>query len=90
MSCKDRPPTRQCIGEIKFRRSFRAATGLAPHELQRDLRLRDAMRLFSTSANKVISVPLDCGFDNAAYFSTWFQRQTGMTPTRYRAQVVAS
>jgi len=73
-----------------FQRSFKAATGLSPHEFQRDLRLQHAMHLLSMSADPVISVALDCGFDNAAYFSTWFKRQTGMTPTKYRAQAVAS
>jgi len=73
-----------------FQRSFKAATGLSPHEFQRDLRLQHAMHLLSTSAEPIIAVALDCGFDNAAYFSTWFKRQTGMTPTKYRAQAVAS
>lgn len=50
-------------------------------------RLRNAAMLLMSTDGSVISIALDSGFRNISYFNRAFQKQYGMSPGRYRAQV---
>ncbi|OYU98724.1 MAG: hypothetical protein CFE26_27090 [Verrucomicrobiales bacterium VVV1] len=52
--------------------------------------LRDRVRLESAqaalrSAPSVAEAATRCGFEDPNYFARWFRRQTGKTPSRWRA-----
>ncbi len=82
-----------------------AQTGITPTQLNRvcrqvlgrtalgvlHARLRlEAERDLAYTAMSVKQIALDLGFSDAAYFTRFFQRQTGLTPTAWRAQAAAA
>lgn len=67
-------------------RQFRRAFGLTPHDYLARRRLREAMRLLARDRTGIAAVAKAVGFPDAAYFSRFFVRCTGVTPTAYREQ----
>lgn len=65
-------------------RQFKQATGTTPHGYLVTCRANEARRLLRTSKISVEEVASRTGFDDNAYFSRFFKRSTGLTPTEYR------
>lgn len=65
----------------QFRRSF----GVAPHQFLLRLRVEHAQSLLATSDAPLIEVAALCGFGDAPHFAKAFKRETGSTPSAYRA-----
>jgi AraC-like DNA-binding protein len=72
-----------------FRRLFRELTGTTPHDYLVKLRVGRAMRALSASDVSVTDVALASGFSDGNYFSYMFRKQTGMSPSRYRREVLS-
>jgi AraC-like DNA-binding protein len=67
-----------------FLRTFRAVTGVTPHQWLLRARLREAAeRLASTNA-PVTNVALDVGFDDLSNFTRTFRAEFGASPRQYR------
>lgn len=49
------------------------------------LKVRKAMELLKTTDQRMYEIADFLGFQNAYYFSSWFKREVGVTPTEYRA-----
>lgn len=69
-----------------FIRLFREAIGLPPMAYLNRRRLELATNLLRRSDVSVAEVALQAGWPDANYFSRYFNRNFGMTPTRYRAR----
>ncbi len=67
-----------------FNRIFYEAFGVAPMQMLRDMRLRQAQHLLETSDNPLDSISMSCGFNDTAYFCRVFFRNYQMTPGQYR------
>ena len=67
-----------------FSRSFKAATGSAPHEYVSLQRLDLAKRLLLTSDRLLIDIAYATGFSSQANFNRAFRRAVGTTPGAYR------
>ena len=67
-----------------FARKFEEALGLSPLEYLRKFRLNQARNLLATSDQTAGKIALDCGFEDAAYFSRLFKREWGHTPGEFR------
>jgi AraC-like DNA-binding protein len=65
-------------------RQFKQATGITPHAYLLDCRAKEARRLLRASNISVEEVANRTGFYDHAYFSRFFKRSTGLTPTEYR------
>jgi AraC-like DNA-binding protein len=73
------------MSRFHFIRTFRASTGLTPHQYVRERRLARARHLLSTTAMPVTEVCQAVGFTSLGSFSTLFRRSTGQSPVAYRA-----
>lgn len=73
------------LSPFHFIRTFRAATGLTPHQYVRERRLERARHLLSTTPMPVTEVCQAVGFTSLGSFSTLFRRSTGQSPAAYRA-----
>ncbi len=66
-------------------RIFKAAFSVTPNEYIADLRMKKAKQLLESTNLSIGEISWICGFDDQNYFSRFFKRNTGMTPTEYRA-----
>lgn len=67
------------IGEL-----VRGATGLPLHKYLLRLRLRRATELLAAGTLPISEIARQCGFESAAYFTRYFRRMIGCTPSEYR------
>ncbi len=61
-----------------------AATGRPPGEILREAVLHEAQRLLARSDFSCAQIARELGFDDASYFSRFFRREAGVTPSRFR------
>ena len=66
-------------------RAFRKHFGCTPGEYVRHLRIEFASRELSKSDTPLVEIALAAGFAHQSHFSRIFKRQTGMTPSAFRA-----
>jgi len=66
-------------------RRLRAESGITLGGLLNELRLAEATRLLRGSDAEIGTVAEAVGMDDQNYFSRWFRRLTGQTPTRWRS-----
>lgn len=62
-----------------------AHTGRTPAELLREATLREAQRLLARTSLSCAQVASTLGFEDASYFSRFFRRESGITPTGFRS-----
>lgn len=75
-----------CMSPAHFSRSFKAATGCAPHEYVSRQRLDLAKRLLATDRQSLAEIAFATGFSSQANFNRAFRKAVGTTPRLYRAQ----
>lgn len=73
-----------------FSRFFSARTGEGPAEWIERRRMEQAQHLLLETSMKVLDVALACGYQEAATFTRAFRRQTGTTPSHFRAAKLAA
>lgn len=69
-------------------RAFKAATGLPPHRWQVVRRIERARTLLTGTTLPVAEVASAVGYDDPAYFSRLFAKETGHSPRAWRAEGV--
>jgi AraC-like DNA-binding protein len=69
-----------------FLRTFKAVTGVTPHQWLLRARLREAARRLATSRAPVTEIALDVGFDDLSNFIRTFRAEFGVSPGRYRGR----
>jgi AraC family transcriptional regulator len=67
-----------------FLRTFRAVTGVTPHQWLLRARLRAAAERLATTALPVTGIALDVGFDDLSNFTRSFRAEFGASPREYR------
>ena len=65
-------------------RRFRRSTDMTPMEYLGQVRLHESKILLRSTDLMVSQVAEACGFDNVYYFSNFFRKKMGMSPTQYR------
>ena len=73
------------LSPFHFIRTFRAATGMTPHQYLRDRRLDRARHLLETTPMPVTEICEAVGFRSLGSFSALFRRATGQSPRAFRA-----
>lgn len=70
-----------------FRRSFKQQTGLAPNQYLLDLRIQRSRQLLQSTSMSIQAISDACGFDGVAYFSRYFRKRVGVSPSQYRRRL---
>jgi AraC-like DNA-binding protein len=73
------------LSKMYFAAQFRAATGCRPHECILRKRIERAQQMLVDTAEPLVSIALDVGFQSHAHFSTVFKRFVGLSPYQWRA-----
>ncbi|RWX78565.1 AraC family transcriptional regulator [Neorhizobium lilium] len=72
------------LSQSHFSHSFKASTGLAPHDWQIRARLEKAKDMLLRNDQPLTAIAADTGFADHAHFSRVFRRHVGITPSRWR------
>lgn len=72
------------LSPYHFLRSFKAVTGVTPHQWLVRARLRDAAQRLRTSTQRITDIALDVGFEDLSHFIRSFRRELGVSPRHYR------
>jgi AraC family transcriptional regulator len=75
-----------CMSVGHFTRSFRAATGRAPHAFVAERRLMLAKRRLRDECCSIEEIAFSAGFSSLANFSKAFRHSTGLSPSQFRAR----
>lgn len=78
------------LSPYHFGRVFKHATGKSPYQHLIYWRIVRSQILLAGTERSIIDIATACGFPTQAHFSTAFSRQTGMSPSRYRATIASS
>ena len=65
-------------------RLFRQSYGIIIHQYLAQKKLQKAQALLIGTDHSIAQIAAETGFENEKYFSTFFRRQTGVTPSQYR------
>ena len=68
-----------------FLRTFKAMTGITPHQWLLRARLRNAAHRLVATTSPVTSIALDVGFEDLSNFIRSFRAEFGVSPSRCRA-----
>ena len=68
-----------------FRRSFQTQTGFTPQRFRGLQRLDRACQLLADSGQSIGGIARELGFSSQAYFARMFRRETGLSPSVWRA-----
>lgn len=74
------------LSVFHFLRSFKVATGRAPHAFLRERRIGLAKRLLAQTTLPIVEVALRCGFGDQSSFARAFHRVAGAAPRQFRNQ----
>ena len=72
-----------------FRRLFKASTGFSPRHFQLEHRLHRAKAMLSHSTLPIGPLAETLGFESLYYFSQFFKKKTGVSPTSFRKQALS-
>ena len=72
------------LSPYHFLRSFKAVTGVTPHQWLLRARLRDAADKLAATKTPVTDIALDVGFDDLSNFIRTFRAEFGASPREYR------
>lgn len=72
------------ISDKYIGRLFKKQLGCTFHEYLNEIRLENAAVLLQNTRSSVLSVAMDCGFQNVTYFNRVFMKKFQLSPTQYR------
>ena len=72
------------LSPYHFLRSFKAVTGVTPHQWLLRARLRAAAEKLAATKTPVTDIALDVGFDDLSNFTRTFRAEFGASPRQYR------
>ena len=76
------------LSSYHFLRTFRAVTGLTPHQYLRRARLRTAAMRLAGEKTRVIDVAYESGFGDVSNFNKAFREEFAASPLAYRDRVM--
>src|SRR3546814_18917792 len=72
------------LSRFHLLRLFKRAYGETPLKRLTRMRIDEAKRRLVSEGHSIMEIALDCGYENAAHFSTVFRRVEGVSPRAYR------
>lgn len=73
-----------------FVRAFTNTVGIAPYAWFVQQRISQAEHLLASTTLPLAQVALECGFSDQAHFTKAFAKATGLTPARWRHQLLSA
>ena len=74
------------LSPSQFARSFRHATGEAPHRYLNAIRMKRARELLEKTDLSIIDIGLQCGFEWPNHFAAAFRKSHGFSPRAWRTE----
>lgn len=74
------------MSRMYFASQFKVATGMRPHDYVLKKRIERAQNLLLTTAQPLVEIALNVGFQTQAHFTTIFKKIAGNTPLRWRRE----
>jgi AraC-like DNA-binding protein len=68
-----------------FRKMFKKYTGVSPGQYHLQLKLIRAKELLVSTNKNIKEISIELGFQTIHYFSLFFKKKTGLTPTEFRS-----
>ena len=78
---------RMSLGRSQFYRKIKALTNYSPVELIRNLRLKHARQLLTSTEKSISEIAYECGFSTPAYFTRCYRETYGETPSDLRERL---
>ena len=78
------------LSSARLRQLFKEETGRPPIQYFRDLRLRQAQKLLSSTFLSVKEITSLCGMNDASHFARDFKKKYGSSPSEYRLEAYRS
>lgn len=78
------------ISYSRFRKIFKAYTGLAPGQFQIQLKIHKAKELLTNTNKSVKEIAFELNFESNFYFSKLFKEKVGVTPGEFRSKHLKS
>ena len=78
------------IGYSYFRRMFKKYTGISPHQYHLELKIMRARELILSTEKNIKEISYELGFHSIYYFSRFFKKKVGKSPTDFRKQTSRS
>jgi AraC-like DNA-binding protein len=75
------------MGYSSFRKAFKRITGETPNQYHLNLRLERAKNLLATTVLNISEIADQTGFETVFYFSKWFKKRNGISPTAFRKNI---
>ena len=72
------------ISEVHLRRIFKGALNTTPTKYISFLRLEKAKNMLTFSNYTIAEISLSVGFEDSYYFSRFFKKETGVSPSEYK------
>ena len=69
-------------------RIFRKSTGMTVGEMIQNKRIEKACYFLSDTKKTIADIALMCGFEDSKFFNNVFSKHMGITPSRYRQQIL--
>lgn len=78
------------LGQSQFSRKIKALTNFTPVEIIRDVRVKLARKLLTTTDKTVSEIAYEVGFATPAYFSKCYKDAYGESPSDLRRRLRGS
>lgn len=76
---------RMCgLGECHFLRNFKKVTGTTPHRYMAKITAQKAAEFLGDTSMNITEIALLLGFEDSLYFSRFFKKEMGVSPTKFR------
>lgn len=72
------------LSQSHFSHSFKASTGMAPHDWQMNARLERAKNLLKKNDQPLTEIAAETGFSDHAHFSRVFRKRVGIAPSQWK------
>ncbi len=76
------------LGLTTFSERLKTETGLSPINFLIKIRINIAMELMAQINNKIADIAYETGFNSPQHFSLTFKKMTGITPMKYRKNLL--